>query len=80
MESHGVTTMVSARLAQVVLCLRVQGLGLNQISRELKVSRNTVRRFSLQPLADEHESSKFHRSNDQNDYVYCTIGGPLGLF
>ena len=38
--------MVSASLAQVVLCLRDQGLGLKQISRELKVSRNTVRRFS----------------------------------
>ena len=31
---------------QVVLCLPDQGLGLKQISRELKVSRNTVRRFS----------------------------------
>ena len=46
LESHGVSTMVSASLAQVVLCLRDQGLGLKQISRELKVSRNTVRRFS----------------------------------
>ena len=46
LESHGVSTMVSASLVQVVLCLRDQGLGLKQISRELKVSRNTVRRFS----------------------------------
>ncbi len=46
LEDHGVSTMVSAYIAQEILCLRDLGHGLKIISREVKVSRSTVRRYS----------------------------------
>jgi hypothetical protein len=40
LKGHGVSTMMSADVAQVILCLRDLGLGMKKISREIKVSRN----------------------------------------
>ena len=63
LEGHGVSTMVSADIAQVILCLRDLGLGMKKISREIKVSRNTVRRYS--------------RSGGWEPYKRTTRGGQL---
>ena len=63
LEGHGVSTMVSADVAQVILCLRDLGLGMKKISREIKVSRNTVRRYS--------------RSGGWEPYKRTTRGGQL---
>ncbi len=63
LEGHGVSTMVSADIGQVTLCLRDLGLGMKKISREIKVSCNTVRRYS--------------RSGGWEPYKRATRGGHL---